>query len=66
MQWFSAINVAAVTAFFWILMLFAIVKFQIIDDGTRQSMLLVGGSALVLFVGTGKRISSIKRYTANS
>jgi hypothetical protein len=50
---FSAIHVAAVTATSWVLLMNAVVGFQLVEDGTVRS---VGGimiSSAVLFVGTG-------------
>lgn len=37
----------------WILMLNAMVGFQILDDGTPLSIGLISGSAFAIFVGTG-------------
>ena len=37
----------------WILLLNAVVGFQIIDDGTPLSLILMVGSAAVLLIGTG-------------
>lgn len=50
---FTAVHLAAITATTWILLLNALVGFQLVDDGTPMSLLLILGSALALFVGTG-------------
>ena len=50
---FSAINIAAVTATTWILLMNGAVGFQLLDDGTFLSLILILGSAAALFVGTG-------------
>ncbi|RYP72265.1 hypothetical protein DL769_004487 [Monosporascus sp. CRB-8-3] len=42
-----------ITATTWILMLNAIVGYQIVDDGTPLSMGLMLASGVILFVGTG-------------
>ncbi len=52
-QAFSAIHIGMIIATTWILMLNAIVGYQLIDDGTLLSMGLIGGSALALLIGTG-------------
>lgn len=52
-QGFSAVHVAAITATCWILLLNALVGFQLLDDGTPASIGLVSASAVVLFIGTG-------------
>jgi hypothetical protein len=52
-QGFSAVHVAAIVATLWILMLNAVVGFQLLDDGTPTSMGLIIGSAAALFIGTG-------------
>lgn len=52
-QGFSAVHVAAITATCWILLLNALVGFQLLDDGTPASIGLISASAVVLFVGTG-------------
>jgi hypothetical protein len=52
-QGFSAVHVAAIVATLWILMLNAVVGFQLLDDGTLTSMGLVIGSAAALFIATG-------------
>lgn len=51
---FSAVHIGSITAFFWTLFIFAIVKFQYLDDGTLLSIGLVLGSGLIIFAGTGK------------
>ncbi|OAL64961.1 hypothetical protein A7C99_3440 [Trichophyton rubrum] len=50
---FSAAHVAAICATAWLLLLNAIVGYQLIDDGTAVSLGLLVTSALILFVGTG-------------
>jgi len=52
-QGFTAVHLAAIVATVWILMLNAVVGYQLLDDGTPTSMLLVIGSAAALFIGTG-------------
>ncbi|KAI0189256.1 chitin synthase III catalytic subunit [Astrocystis sublimbata] len=50
---FSGIHIGAIIATTWILLMNAVVGFQILDDGTPLSLGLVLISAAVLFVGTG-------------
>ncbi|KAH8677455.1 chitin synthase III catalytic subunit [Xylariales sp. PMI_506] len=50
---FSAIHIGLIIATTWILMLNAVVGYQIIDDGTPLSMALMVASAAVLLIGTG-------------
>ncbi|RPB00058.1 hypothetical protein L873DRAFT_1681706 [Choiromyces venosus 120613-1] len=50
--WFTGIHLGAIAATAWVLLLNAIVGFQLVDDGTPLSVGLVTGSALVFFVGT--------------
>lgn len=50
---FSAVHIGAITATFWVLLLNAIVGYQILDDGTLLSIGLVAGSGFVVFLGTG-------------
>lgn len=50
---FTAIHIAAIVATLWILLMNAVVGYQIIDDGTIASIGLIFGSAAALFVGTG-------------
>lgn len=52
-QGFTAVHVAAIVATLWILMLNAIVGYQLLDDGTPMSIGLIVGSAAALFIGTG-------------
>ncbi|RFU32642.1 hypothetical protein B7463_g3693, partial [Scytalidium lignicola] len=42
-----------IIATLWILMLNAVVGYQLVDDGTPLSLGLIVGTALVLFIGTG-------------
>jgi len=50
---FTAVHLGFITATTWILLLNAVVGFQLLDDGTLISMGLLIISALALFVGTG-------------
>lgn len=50
---FSGIHIGFIIATTWILMLNAVVGYQVIDDGTPASVGLLVGSAAVLLVGTG-------------
>ncbi|KAF4507242.1 hypothetical protein G6O67_005904 [Ophiocordyceps sinensis] len=50
---FSAIHLGMIIATTWILMLNAVVGYQLIDDGTPMSMGLMVASAAALLVGTG-------------
>ncbi|KAJ5364545.1 uncharacterized protein N7496_010258 [Penicillium cataractarum] len=50
---FSAVHIAAITATCWILLLNALVGFQLLDDGTPASIGLISASAIALFIGTG-------------
>lgn len=52
-QAFSAIHIGFIIATTWILMLNAVVGYQIIDDGTPLSLALMVGSAAALLIGTG-------------
>jgi hypothetical protein len=52
-QGFTAVHLASIVATLWILMLNAVIGFQLLDDGTPLSMGLILGSAAALFVGTG-------------
>lgn len=62
LKWFSAIHIGAITATAWVLMLNAIVGYQLLDDGTVKSVGLVAGSGVVFFIGTGKLLYiSLKR-----
>lgn len=54
LKWFSGLHLGAIAATAWVLLLNAIVGFQLIDDGTPLSVGLVTGSALAFFIGTGK------------
>ncbi|KAL5600986.1 hypothetical protein BROUX41_005817 [Berkeleyomyces rouxiae] len=49
---FTAIHIGAIIATTWVLMLNAVVGYQILDDGTPISVGLVFGSAAPLFLGT--------------
>ncbi|KAF8426584.1 chitin synthase III catalytic subunit [Tirmania nivea] len=53
LKWFTGVHIGAITATFWVLFLNAIVGYQLLDDGTILSILLVGGSMVVVFLGTG-------------
>ncbi|QPG94560.1 hypothetical protein C2857_006377 [Epichloe festucae Fl1] len=50
---FSAIHIGLIIATTWILMMNAVIGYQLIDDGTALSVGLVLGSAAALFIGTG-------------
>ncbi|KAH8199274.1 hypothetical protein TruAng_006557 [Truncatella angustata] len=50
---FSAIHIGMIIATTWILMINAVVGFQIIDDGTPMSVGLMVISGAVLLIGTG-------------
>lgn len=50
---FTGIHIGFIIATTWILMLNAVVGYQIIDDGTPLSLGLMVVSALVLLIGTG-------------
>lgn len=50
---FTGIHIGFIIATTWILMLNAVVGYQILDDGTPASLALLLGSAAVLLVGTG-------------
>ena len=52
-QGFTAVHIAAITATLWVLLLNAVVGFQLLDDGTPVSLGLVLGSAAAIFIGTG-------------
>ena len=48
LQIFVSLQLGLTTAFFWILMLFGLLGFQILDDGTPLSIGIIVGSAVVL------------------
>ncbi|EPE06251.1 chitin synthase export chaperone [Ophiostoma piceae UAMH 11346] len=50
---FTGIHIGFIVATTWILMLNAVVGYQIIDDGTPLSIALFLGSAAALLIGTG-------------
>jgi hypothetical protein len=50
---FTGIHIGLITASLWILMLNAVVGYQLVDDGTPLSLGLIVGSAIVIFIGTG-------------
>ncbi|EEH45929.2 uncharacterized protein PADG_02079 [Paracoccidioides brasiliensis Pb18] len=50
---FTAVHLAAITATAWILLLNAVVGYQLLDDGTPVSVGLLMSSGLILFIGTG-------------
>lgn len=50
---FTGIHIGMIVASLWILMLNAVVGFQVLDDGTPLSLGLILASAAALFVGTG-------------
>ncbi|KAI5787087.1 chitin synthase III catalytic subunit [Geopyxis carbonaria] len=51
--WFSAIHIGAITATCWLLLINAIVGYQLIDDGTPLSIGLTVASGIVFLVGVG-------------
>lgn len=53
LQGFTAIHLGAIAATAWILLLNAIVGFQLLDDGTPVSVGLLLASGAILFIGTG-------------
>ncbi|KAK3320901.1 chitin synthase export chaperone [Cercophora scortea] len=50
---FTGIHIGFIIATTWILMLNAVVGYQILDDGTPASLGLIIGSAVVLLIGVG-------------
>ncbi|KAF4632295.1 hypothetical protein G7Y89_g5835 [Cudoniella acicularis] len=50
---FTGIHIGMIIATLWILMLNAIVGYQLLDDGTPMSVGLIVASAAVIFIGTG-------------
>jgi Chitin synthase export chaperone len=50
---FSAVHLAAIAATIWVLLLNALVGFQLLDDGTPISLALLLGSAAAIAIGTG-------------
>jgi len=50
---FTGIHLGMIIATLWILMLNAVVGYQLLDDGTPMSVGLMVGSAAALFIGTG-------------
>ena len=50
---FTGIHLGMIVATLWILLLNAVVGFQLLDDGTPLSLGLIVGSAAALFIGTG-------------
>lgn len=50
---FSAVHIAAIAATTWVLLLNALVGFQLLDDGTPISLALLLGSASAIAIGTG-------------
>jgi Chitin synthase export chaperone len=50
---FSAAHIAAIAATTWLLLLNALVGFQLLDDGTPISIALLLGSAAAVAIGTG-------------
>ncbi|KKZ64903.1 hypothetical protein EMCG_09192 [[Emmonsia] crescens] len=50
---FTAVHLAAIAATIWILLLNAVVGFQLLDDGTPVSVGLLVASGAILFIGTG-------------
>ena len=52
-QAFTGIHIGFITATTWILMLNAVVGYQVVDDGTPLSLGLMLASAAALLIGTG-------------
>lgn len=52
-QGFTAAHLGAIVATLWVLLLNAVVGFQLLDDGTPTSIGLLLLSAIALFIGTG-------------
>jgi hypothetical protein len=52
-QAFTGIHIGFIIATTWILMLNAVVGYQIVDDGTPLSLGLIAGTAAALLIGTG-------------
>ncbi|KAI9669211.1 MAG: hypothetical protein M1817_004706 [Caeruleum heppii] len=50
---FTAIHLASIVATSWILLMNAVVGFQLLDDGTIVSLGLLFGTALIFFIATG-------------
>lgn len=50
---FSAVHIAAITATTWVLLINALIGFQLLDDGTPVSLALTAGSAMAIAIGTG-------------
>lgn len=50
---FTGIHLGFIVATLWILMLNAVVGYQLLDDGTPISVGLMVGSAVAIFIGTG-------------
>jgi hypothetical protein len=50
---FTAVQIATIVATTWILLMNALVGYQLLDDGTAVSLGLIAISAGALFVGTG-------------
>ena len=53
LQGFTGVHIASIIATTWILMLNGAVGYQLIDDGTALSTLLMLISSALLFIGTG-------------
>lgn len=50
---FTAVHLAAIAATSWILLLNAVVGYQLLDDGTVLSVGAILASAAAIFIGTG-------------
>ncbi|KAE8449708.1 hypothetical protein EG329_007483 [Mollisiaceae sp. DMI_Dod_QoI] len=50
---FTGIHLGFIVATLWILMLNAVVGYQLLEDGTPLSIGLIVGSAVAIFIGTG-------------
>ncbi|KAJ1647561.1 hypothetical protein LPJ64_001094 [Coemansia asiatica] len=52
-KWLGVVNTALEVSFFWALMLFGFVGFQILDDGSFASILAIVVSTAVIFISIG-------------
>ncbi|KAI8325242.1 hypothetical protein GQ54DRAFT_283652 [Martensiomyces pterosporus] len=52
-QWLGVVNTALVVAFFWALILFGLVGFQFLPDGSFASILSIVVTTAIVFVGIG-------------
>ncbi|KAI9476921.1 chitin synthase III catalytic subunit [Coemansia mojavensis] len=52
-KWLGVVNTALVVSFFWALILFGAVGFQIMADGSLKSMLTIIGTSLIILISMG-------------